>query len=120
MRRAVVFFTALVVAAAGTALLGWWAPALVAAAAVLADRGRHAAARAGLAAALAWALLLWRDASAGPVGALAELLGQVLPLGGAAGFVALTLGFAFLLGWAAGRTVLGMLPRLAAEERPDA
>jgi hypothetical protein len=91
--------------ALATAFAPWWAVPLVAAiwGATVARPG--AAREAGLAAALAWGLLLARDATGGPAGAVAARVGAVMGLPGGA-LVAVSLLYPWLLAWAAA-TVAG-------------
>jgi hypothetical protein len=87
---------------AGTWFGGWWAiPPLAALWQLL--RRNEPSWRAGLAAALAWGILIARE----PWGALGRLTGRVsgvfhLPPGGV---LLLALGFAWLLAWSAARLV---------------
>src|SRR5688572_2168650 len=89
------------VMAALTILIGWWAVPITAALWGAFARGRPGTGRiAALAAALAWGAILAYDALVGPVGALAERLGQVMGVP-AVVLPVITLVFPALLAWSA-------------------
>ncbi len=91
------FLMVLAAFAAVTIALGWWGVPLAGAVfGAITARQRSGALSTGLAAMLAWgALLLW-DATRGPLGHLADVLGGVLTIR-PVGVYALTLCFAGLL-----------------------
>lgn len=62
----------------GTALIGWWTVPIIAGAWTFAAPRRASVLGAAFAGALAWAFLLMITARAGPVGELADVLGQIL------------------------------------------
>lgn len=99
-----------------TWLIGWWAVPLVAAfvGSVLYARG-GVAWRVALAAAIAWALLLIVNATAGRLGVTATTVGGVLRMPGVV-LVLITLAFPALLAWSAA-TVAIAVRRLEAARR---
>jgi len=102
MRRLAWFLALVALLAAGTWVAGWWAVPLVAAVWSLARRPTSPAV-VGLAAALAWGLLLltlpWDD-----LGRLTHRLGGVFSVPGVVP-LGLTLAFSGLLGWSSARLV---------------
>lgn len=89
--------------AATTALAGWWTVPVVAALwGAARHRHRGTALDAGIAAALAWAALLARQALRGPVDLVATKVSAAMGLPGPA-LVLVALLYAFLLAWAAAR-----------------
>ena len=66
--------------ALGTWILGWWAVPLLGAVWGIMRRGRPRFASAFAAAAVAWAALLVGDATAGPLGRLATVMGGIFSM----------------------------------------
>jgi hypothetical protein len=101
----------------GTALLGWWTvPLLGALWGVIAWRTPRVAVTAGLAALLAWAVLLLVAARADAFGRLAGALSSVMQLPGVA-LVLLTLLFPALLAWSAARVTATVAALVAGDAR---
>jgi hypothetical protein len=83
--------------AAATAAFGWWGVAVVAACwGVIARARRASALEAGLAALVAWGVLLGIDAARGPIDSLVAIIGATLQIR-PVGVYAVTLAFAALL-----------------------
>lgn len=83
--------------AAATAAFGWWGVAVVGACwGVIARARRSSAVESGLAALVAWGILLAIDSARGPIEALATVVGATLRIG-PVGIYAVTLAFAALL-----------------------
>lgn len=93
---------------AGTWFAGWVAVPVIAAAYALARRDVRAPREAGVAALVAWVLLLIRLNQHPAFTALLDQLGQIFPVPGIA-VVALSLGSAYVLAACAARVVIGVV-----------